>query len=62
MWLITHTAPPPVSLQQHPTFVPWFSVSLPCWITSASSRSFLYAFSITWGGEGAQGFQGAMMG
>ena len=25
----------------------WFSCSRPCWITSASSASFLYAFSIT---------------
>lgn len=30
-----------------PTFAPWFSVSRPCWMTRASSRSFLYAFSIT---------------
>jgi len=25
----------------------WFSCSRPCWITNASSASFLYAFSIT---------------
>lgn len=29
-----------------------FSTRRPCWITSASSRSFLYAFSITCRQEG----------
>lgn len=29
------------------TLVALFSVRRPCWMTSASRRSFLYAFSIT---------------
>ena len=36
-----------------------FSTSRPCWMTSASSRSFLYAFSITCGEEGGGGRVGA---
>lgn len=37
-----------------------FSTSRPCWMTSASRRSFLYAFSITCGGKGGGGAAAAV--
>ena len=37
------------------TFASLLSVSRPCWMTRASNRSFLYAFSITWGGGAGGG-------
>ena len=42
------SAPKRTMFRRSSLFTPlWFSCSRPCWITSASSASFLYAFSIT---------------